>query len=561
MKVSKVRVKSFKGIVDVEIELTDVTLIVGANNSGKSSFLQAVHFSSRCIAQASEANKQSTLSLREVEYIPSQVYSELAYNDRWGNRYDQPESVVNFTLENITENMEMVDYYNANVCLKSARNEGISVNPTIDNNIINIVRNKSTLFSAYIPGLAGIPLEESFLSKRHVYRKAASGDSNVVLRNILYLLKREKQLENTINDIRDLYDDPKLDITVEFSNNIDYFINANIKTKGMFFYKPIELAGTGIIQALQIFSYLYLFRPKLILIDEPEAHLHPPLQTRLIEILQKAVAKCGSRALITTHSPFIAAGLSDGASTVWLESGRLAAVTKTRTIRDALGWGALDKKIIVCAEDNDTSLLGNILKQDSRLSREVAIMPFSGVTKLGTAEALLAFRAALGNKHKIMIYRDRDCMTDAELDKWFNEYENAGFGRLVPSGVEIENEYVNSGLLSVVLDVPWDEASKLIEEIYKQNEPEISAKFRSKRQEVISRYYKDGGSPATKDLWDQLPNDRKSSGKFISKKINELIQNNGIGNTSILSGSPKCSVGIELLSQLRAFSATNPGDA
>jgi predicted ATP-dependent endonuclease of OLD family len=37
--------------------------------------------------------------------------------------------------------------------------------------------------------------------------------------------------------------------------------------------------------AIQIFAYLLLFEPKVILIDEPDAHLHPDKQERLFEAL------------------------------------------------------------------------------------------------------------------------------------------------------------------------------------------------------------------------------------------------------------------------------------
>lgn len=77
----------------------------------------------------------------------------------------------------------------AKAILKSARNEGLSINPSIKWNLFPFFRYHSAVFSAYIPGIAGIPLEEQKLTRRHIYKKAASGDSNVVLRNILLLIK------------------------------------------------------------------------------------------------------------------------------------------------------------------------------------------------------------------------------------------------------------------------------------------------------------------------------------------------------------------------------------
>lgn len=550
MKLTSIRIENFKAIKDVKIDLTDVSLLVGSNNSGKSSLLQAVHFASRAINQASEANKQSTISLRELEYIPTEMYSELSHNSNWGNRKDQPESRVIFELTG-DDGIGNIRTFSAMAALKSARNEGIALNPSIDTRLIQSFRGKNNVFSAYIPGISGIPLQETFISKRNVYRKAASGDSNVVLRNILYLLGRNKMLESTIERIRDVYQDKSISINVNFDNNSDYNFRSSFKIKGMVTHKPIELAGTGMLQALQIFSYLYLFRPKIILIDEPEAHLHPPLQTRLLTVLQAAVQELGSTALITTHSPFVAAGLSRGARTVWLENGRLAATSRDSNIRDALQWGALDKKVIICAEDKDTTLLKNILSQDNDLDRDVAIVPFSGVSKLGSGQALSAFRRSLGNRHKFIIYRDRDCLTQSEIEKWYKEYYNLGYGSLVSSGVEIENEYIDPMNISEILGISNEESQDIYDKSIASNQEELRKKFRSKRQEININFHRDGGSPSTDELWESLPDYMRYPSKTLLSKIYQEIESRAVKRVNLLQTTENLSVGVALISSVR----------
>jgi len=49
---------------------------------------------------------------------------------------------------------------------------------------------------------------------------------------------------------------------------------------------------------------------KLLLIEEPEAHLHPQLQVNLLRYLQDKAKKTGIQVIVTTHSPTIAASVA-----------------------------------------------------------------------------------------------------------------------------------------------------------------------------------------------------------------------------------------------------------
>lgn len=44
MKIDGVKIKNFKSLKDVDIELNNLTLITGVNSSGKSSFIQSLLF-------------------------------------------------------------------------------------------------------------------------------------------------------------------------------------------------------------------------------------------------------------------------------------------------------------------------------------------------------------------------------------------------------------------------------------------------------------------------------------------------------------------------------------
>src|SRR5215203_1786342 len=80
-RLTSVTIRRFKRIEEVSIPLDDVTLLIGANNSGKSSVLQALHFAVS-IAQTARLVGEG-VSWRqdafELSYNPSQLlYSPVA---------------------------------------------------------------------------------------------------------------------------------------------------------------------------------------------------------------------------------------------------------------------------------------------------------------------------------------------------------------------------------------------------------------------------------------------------------------------------------------------------
>jgi hypothetical protein len=80
-RLTSVAIRRFKRIEQLEIPLDDVTLLIGANNTGKSSILQAIHFAAS-IAQTARLVGEGVSWQRdkfELSFDPSQLlYSPVA---------------------------------------------------------------------------------------------------------------------------------------------------------------------------------------------------------------------------------------------------------------------------------------------------------------------------------------------------------------------------------------------------------------------------------------------------------------------------------------------------
>ncbi|WP_442678516.1 ATP-dependent nuclease [Sphingomonas sp. ASY06-1R] len=519
MQLTEITVKSFKGIKTATLPLRDTTVLVGPNNAGKSSALQAIHFAARAMAQAAEANKQTTLSISDLEYIPTNSYKELGHNATWGNQQGSAESEVVFTFLDDNGNKNQ-----ARVILKSARNEGLSVDPTIPPSLLTEFRGKDRVFSAYIPGIAGIPLDEQRLTRRHIYRKVASGDSNVVLRNILLRIKEEGKIELLEKYVSGVY--PVTHFYVSFSEQTDLYIHAEFTTLGKA-RRPLEFAGTGFLHVVQLFSYLVLFQPRVLLIDEPESHLHPTLQTKLTRELRKRAAEIGSKALITTHSPFVARGLPLGSGVVLVKAGGVTESKESELIKRALGWGALDKPILLCTEDRNANELSEILRQEPDLDNIVSVFPFNGVDGLGHAPVMAELKQKLGGNHKVIVHRDRDGRSDAEVKTWRDAYLNHGITPWVTAGSDIEMYFCSAGYLSCLYNLPFVEADQAITDILNAENEKFTAEFSEKRKQINRMYEKTGGSPATDDLIAKWHWSQWVRGKTLISRIRDWARTEG----------------------------------
>ena len=534
MRLESIKIEKFKRIDTIDLPLADLNILVGSNGSGKSSILQALHLASCLMRQADRIRTGSTAMVRvaDLDYLPSDEYWRLGHGAPWGNRSDSPSSKVFFVFRD-DEDAEIT----AHLEMRSARNAGISVQGELPEVVRPQFRGVETFFSGFIPGISGIPNVEQKNSKRVVLKACSFGDSNVYLRNALDLLSPESlaQIEIWLEPLLG-----RIKLKVAFDGTTDFAINAEAEIGGL--SMPLELLGTGFLQLIQIFCYILLFKPKMLLVDEPDIHLHPSVQEKLALSLLEIARAQGIKIVMTTHSPFIVRGAPADTNVVWLADGQKK--TDDRSVVElALGWGAFGKKVIIVSEDAKNDFLKKLIRQWPEIERAVTVLPGRGYQHLLSKDEAIELRASLGDKFKILVHRDRNSLTNNEVIALKADYASDGIRLWVTDQSDLEAEFCDPAFLSSLTGEPINSCGTWITEVLAQNQVPIGEQFAPQRAAHNGELHKAGGSPANADVWAefQLRPLKGAKGKTIFRQLKNKVPGNKFSVATVLghAGHPE----------------------
>lgn len=488
-KISKLVVRRFKQLAQFELDLSDTTVLIGANNSGKSSALQALHFAVS-VAQTSKLVGEGVkwgADKFELSFNPSQLlYSPVAdvlSLAHGGQLLEQAATQIEIEVV-------MSDGNKCKISVRRGRNRNIAVSlvgKVAGERLMNFDRP----FTVYAPGLAGIAKEERYMSPGVVRRIVARGDANLVLRNVLAMisevdaaertalekkLKEESEKEKTDGKVffptwrnklaqfrgplKRFQEDmgvlfPGISIETQFDRERDENIQVFFKRPGMP-RLPIDAAGTSILQASQILAYITLFRPEVLILDEPDSHLHPNNQRALCELITTLAEKHGFRALFSTHSRHVLDTLRDRAQVVWLSEGKKVDYESVSTPAMLMELGALDSldyfakghfTCLVATEDSkkeSLDALQALLQSNGFPSQELDVRPYAGCSKVDAAKVLRHFLLDKAPNVGFVLHRDRDYLDDETVAKFEGAITKMSAHAFVTAFSDVEGYLLNA---------------------------------------------------------------------------------------------------------------------
>lgn len=353
MHIKKITLHRFKQFKEAEIALQEgLSLVVGANNSGKSSILQALATWQFCKTLLEiEKGRESWLPTKVkaktgvgmgiVDFTPMQVPS---LSHLWTNlKSNKEDEADGYTLKiRVYWDLDTGEERHLEIGLSLA-NDRLFVKTTAS----NIERDEILIGKepkdgnvprvGYLPPFAGITDREGRLTPAMRERLIGQGLSGGVIRNTLFDLHEESKRERVRlrgegkkmkdSDLATLRETDPWEILlrtvqstfateikiVPFNERYHSYLRVEcVKgtlTKDGFKRLPkynsrdIMVEGSGFLQWLSVYALALSPGVDVILLDEPDAHLNATLQKELVSALCSMAGLKNKQVFLATHSP------------------------------------------------------------------------------------------------------------------------------------------------------------------------------------------------------------------------------------------------------------------
>ncbi|GBU07776.1 chromosome segregation protein SMC [Bacteroidales bacterium] len=313
--IHKLILRNFKKIRDEEFLFDNFNLVVGANNSGKSSVLQALAIWQYCVDQFRLSRKKGgggiQLVLPNFTALPLPEFN-LLWTDKTDREYKNESGTEKKRLQYILISIDVYWKDAAGV----EQNFCVEMRYQAPQSVYAIPREGWKEFASkdescmlpqivYVPPFSGLEPHEKWMDDGNIRESVGKAQPGSILRNLLYrVVDRKDETIGENDDWREIktkiseWFNVKLEAP-KYRMKFDTEITSEYTELGK---KPFDIisGGSGFHQILTLLAFMYGYQGvTTILFDEPDAHLHINLQRKIIEYL-KSISKI--QFLIATHS-------------------------------------------------------------------------------------------------------------------------------------------------------------------------------------------------------------------------------------------------------------------
>jgi predicted ATPase len=326
MILRSVVIRRFKRFQDVRFEIPGHTVVVGPNNTGKTTLLQAIaawDFGFRRWCELNDFQRHggaytyAYLSRHDFAAVPLRRF-DLLWNDR---RPGQSIEIEVALAGKPPVTMEF--WYDTTEQIKLRPTAGVG--PEVLGNI--------SLRTVYIPPMTGLSRDEAeYARDETIDGLLAQGKPGDILRNLLVRAHQDSDAWTNLRDAMKRLFDADLRPPQRGA-----YIIAEYRQGAASANFDVASAGSGFQQVLMLLTFLHTRPGAILLVDEPDAHLHVFLQDAIYSELRRIAGQRGSQLILATHSEVIMDSVDAAELTMLFDQPRVLSETFPRdALRAAL---------------------------------------------------------------------------------------------------------------------------------------------------------------------------------------------------------------------------------
>lgn len=308
-------IRNFKLFQEVDLELGERVVLIGPNNAGKTSALQALALwdigvkrwvEKRGAGNVPEQRPGVTLNRRDLIAAPvpaaNLLWRDLHTQESTRNNGTQ-KIFINIMVQGIASGQPWtcgLEFYYANPESLYCRSMRLSAGGRMA-----IPQEAAALRMAYLPPMSGLAANETRLDEGAINVRLGEGRTAEVMRNLCYqILQKQngedewRKLAEQIQALFGIQLDPPEYIRERGEVVMSYRTRSGVRL-------DISASGRGQQQTLLLLAHMTANPGAVLLLDEPDAHLEILRQRQIYQILTETAAQTGSQIIAASHSEVI----------------------------------------------------------------------------------------------------------------------------------------------------------------------------------------------------------------------------------------------------------------
>ncbi|EKP0297330.1 MULTISPECIES: ATP-dependent nuclease [Aeromonas] len=306
LRISRIVLKNFKAFKDISITPNaDFNIIIGENGAGKSSVFEAIHLWEKCYKNNILASRKGFYKVQkstnryvnyhELDFLRITKDEDLFHDPKDPDLGKCSEITLSLTSEDEDIGVRTWDLGFKVTCPTSIPDAFFRIQPIEEAHFTAFATEfcrggqflDEAVFIYQTRPVSGVHQYEPYYNEAQITKKIQKGLSHEVLRNKI-IAKRKSiiELERSISEI--LEKKVKFSIPAATRREKDEYIDLCVSINDSKFY-DLHLQGSGFLQIVEILATVeFVDAPlKLLLVDEPDSHIHTKLQQNLLSHLRK----------------------------------------------------------------------------------------------------------------------------------------------------------------------------------------------------------------------------------------------------------------------------------